>query len=298
MLLFLVLLWLPYLCSCSILQETKNMKQELVFFKYQGTGNDFVLLDNREGSFPADDEALIRALCHRRFGVGADGLMLLEDSEKQRFSMRYFNSDGRESSMCGNGGRCMVAFAFDLGLVEAGKSFSFEAIDGLHEAVYAPGAIRLKMVDVHEIKEMDGDCFLNTGSPHLVRFCAQPEQVDVPGLGRALRNDPAYGKGGCNVNFVGRKAPGFLQVRTYERGVEEETWSCGTGCVAAVLSDHFLHGETSAYRVAVKGGELQVSFVSPAKGRYSDIWLEGPARFVFRGSLDADALLKQSAYGF
>jgi diaminopimelate epimerase len=190
----------------------------ITFYKYHGTGNDFVIVDNREGVFDANDTQLVKDMCHRRFGIGADGFMLLEKSEDHVFSMRYYNSDGNESTMCGNGGRCIVAFAHKLGLVPTGELFEFEAIDGLHEALYSKHHIRLKMIDVEGIKEVANGYYLNTGSPHFVRYCENLETVDVFVEGRSLRSNKVFGEGGCNVNFVSAQSEGVISVRTMSAG--------------------------------------------------------------------------------
>lgn len=257
------------------------------FSKFHGTGNDFVIIDNRGGEFDGTNSDLIRRICHRRFGIGADGLMLLENSERYAFSMRYYNSDGKESTMCGNGGRCIVAFAKREGIVSGDELFEFEAVDGLHQARFSGNIVMIKMLDVEGITKIEGGCFLNTGSPHYVVVTDKLENIDVYTKGKELRESGLFGEGGSNINFVSSKDDGELTVRTYERGVEDETWSCGTGCVAAVLSDYHLKGKTSDTRVGVKvivkGGSLKVSFSPVGNGRFRDIWLEGAATFVFKG---------------
>lgn len=261
------------------------------FYKYHGTGNDFVIMDNRSGTFDGEDNLLVKHICHRRFGVGSDGFMLLEKSEKYTFSMRYYNSDGNESTMCGNGGRCIVAFANKLGLVPTGKVFEFEAIDGLHQAVCNTDHIRLKMINVEEIREVANGYFLNTGSPHFVRYTDDLDGMDVFTSGRILRNDKEFGEGGCNVNFVSKLSEGVISVRTYERGVEDETWSCGTGCVASVLTDYYKNRVSQDYLVHVRGGQLKVQFIPNDDNSFEDIWLEGPASFVFQGEITNEVSL-------
>ena len=259
--------------------------QKWTFYKYHGTGNDFVIIDNRTGTLDGNDTSLVKNICHRRFGIGADGFMLLEHSEKKTFAMRYFNSDGKESTMCGNGGRCIVAFAHKLGLVPEGELFEFEAIDGLHEAIYNADHIRLKMIDVTGIKEVANGYFLNTGSPHFVRYTEDLAAMDVFTSGRSIRHNKEFGEGGCNVNFVASQAEGVISVRTYERGVEDETWSCGTGCVASVLTDYYINPKGQNYQVNVRGGQLKVQFTPLGDQGFKDIWLEGPALFVFQGEI-------------
>jgi diaminopimelate epimerase len=259
------------------------------FYKYHGTGNDFVIVDNRDGSFNIEGSEYIRFLCHRRYGIGSDGFMLLETSKDHAFFMRYYNSDGNESTMCGNGGRCIAAFAQKLEIVKKNEMFEFEAVDGIHHAVCRNnGDVSLLMVDVNGISEVADGYFLNTGSPHFVCFTDDIESIDAVTIGRSIRNNSFFGKAGTNVNFVkvNSEQRGEITVRTYERGVEDETWSCGTGCVASVLTDHFLNGGENAYRILVKGGELNVRFQHESTGRYRDIWLEGPAKFVFEGIVD------------
>ncbi|MCA1745367.1 MAG: diaminopimelate epimerase, partial [Bacteroidales bacterium] len=183
------------------------------------------------------------------------------------------------------GGRCIVAFAHKLGLVPIGELFEFEAIDGLHEAVYNSDRIRLKMMDVNGIKEVANGYYLNTGSPHFVRYTEDLDAEDVWASGRSLRNDRIFGDGGCNVNFVAVQSAGEIAVRTYERGVEDETWSCGTGCVASVLTDFYKKRGVQNYQVNVRGGKLSVQFSPTGDQSFKDIWLEGPASFVFQGEL-------------
>lgn len=262
--------------------------QKIAFYKYHGTGNDFIIVDNRKGDFDGMGNSFVKHICHRRFGIGADGFMLLENSRKYTFAMRYFNSDGNESTMCGNGGRCIVAFAHRLGLIPDGELFEFEAIDGLHEAIYQPDFVQLKMIDVEGIREIANGYFLNTGSPHFVRYTDDLEAMDVFNLGRSLRNNKEFGEGGCNVNFVTALSDGHISVRTYERGVEDETWSCGTGCVASVLADYNKNRKATSYQVNVRGGKLKVKFTPNGEQEFEDIWLEGPAMFVFQGEINAE----------
>jgi len=266
----------------------------MTFYKYHGTGNDFVMIDDRAEAFDLTDQARIAHLCHRRFGIGADGLILLRNREGYDFEMVYFNSDGRPSSMCGNGGRCTVAFAKYLGVID--NETTFLAVDGPHEArVEADGTVRLKMQDVAPAQPAPvydelGDVYLHTGSPHHVRFLDVSEghslaEFDVYGQGHEIRYDQAYDPAGTNVNFV--EAPTEPSqpwaVRTYERGVENETYSCGTGVTAVALAASTL-GATSPVRLSTPGGLLEVTFAQHATG-FSDVWLSGPAVLVFSGKI-------------
>lgn len=249
------------------------------FYKYQGTGNDFVMIDNRDLSFPKNDIQLVKRICDRRFGVGADGLILLENDEELDFQMVYYNSDGNESTMCGNGGRCLVAFAHFLGVFQ-GKA-KFNAVDGLHEAEILGDVVKLKMIDIQSVKEVDGDYEINTGSPHFVRYIDDVMNYDVYKNGYEIRNSETYKKEGINVNFVSRISDNELFVRTYERGVEDETYSCGTGVTASSLA---LMKNTNHNEVFVKtlGGDLKV-YAEKYDGGFRNVWLEGPAKQVFEG---------------
>lgn len=256
------------------------------FWKYEGAGNDFVLLDLRNTNFEPTAEQ-IHKICDRRRGVGADGLMILSESERADFAMRYYNADGPEATMCGNGGRCIAWFADMLGI--GGEIKSFEAIDGLHSAEILArsereATIRLQMVDVERVEVLpDGDVLLNTGSPHLVRF-VQSLDMDVVGTGRELRHSAkTAATGGANINFVKICGEGSLEIRTYERGVEDETLACGTGATAAALA--LCHTRQSDIRhcdLVARGGVLRVDF-SAEQGCYNSIHLTGPARMVFKG---------------
>ncbi|WP_408030600.1 diaminopimelate epimerase [Tenacibaculum xiamenense] len=254
----------------------------LTFYKYQGTGNDFVIIDNRSNIFPKDNADIISSLCNRYFGIGADGLILLENDNDTDFRMVYYNADGNESTMCGNGGRCIVAFAHKLELFE--KNTSFIAIDGLHHASIENGIVSLQMIDVNEVSIYDTYCFANTGSPHHVELVENLDSYDVFTEGRDIRNN-VYGKEGSNVNFVEPLNDSTFKVRTYERGVEDETLACGTGVTAVALAMH-ASGKTnnSAITLPVKGGELSVSFEKNNNG-YTNIFLIGPATFVFKGEI-------------
>ncbi|WP_136481436.1 diaminopimelate epimerase [Cognatitamlana onchidii] len=251
------------------------------FFKYQGTGNDFVMIDNRQQMFDKNDTKRIKYLCDRRFGIGADGLILLEDHPDYDFKMVYYNADGNESSMCGNGGRCLVAFARQLGVIT--NKATFEAIDGLHHAFIDGDIVKLQMVDVNDIEKHDHHVFLNTGSPHHVQFENQIQDFNIQNQGSKIRYGAPYNEAGTNVNFVKKLSDDTFRVRTYERGVEDETLSCGTGVTAVAIAMHAL-GETSNNEVKlnVEGGELKVNF-QEENGSYNNVWLIGPAIKVFEG---------------
>jgi diaminopimelate epimerase len=255
------------------------------FYKYQGTGNDFVLLDNREHRFDGLTAERIARLCDRRFGIGADGLMLLEMAPGHDFKMVYFNSDGREGSMCGNGGRCIAAFAQRLGVVSGHARFI--AVDGPHEAVIGASGdfVELNMSDAAWPELLGDHAVVNTGSPHFVRFCADIRGLDLDREGKSVRWSPAYAREGINVNFLLPLDEKSLALRTYERGVEAETLSCGTGATAAALS-YFAAGKTTATELTVRteGGDLMIRF-EPVPGGFRNIRLCGPATFVFEGDI-------------
>ena len=258
---------------------------ELTFYKYQGTGNDFVMIDNRSQFFPKENTQLIEKLCDRRFGVGADGLILLENHADFDFKMVYYNSDGNESSMCGNGGRCLVAFAKQMGVVK--NKAEFEAVDGYHFAtIDAEGIVALQMKDVDAIKNESNYTFLNTGSPHHVQLVNDLKNLDVKVEGAKIRYSDLYGNAGSNVNFVNQLANDIFAVRTYERGVEDETLSCGTGVTAVAIAMHQL-GKTknNIIDLNVEGGKLKVQF-DEDNGNYTNVFLIGPATFVFEGKID------------
>ena len=252
------------------------------FAKYQGTGNDFILIDDRSGTFPVADRALVTHLCHRRFGIGADGLILLQNHPDYDFRMVYFNADGAEGSMCGNGGRCTVRFAHDLGVFQTHTRFL--AVDGPHEAAVGNDHITLKMSDVARLDTYLSHYSVDTGSPHVVQFVDALDQYAVLAEGRKIRHDPVFLPGGTNVNFVER-AGDALRIRTYERGVEDETYSCGTGVTAAALVAHRHHQLASPVMLHTLGGLLQVSFLARPNGSYTDIYLTGPAERVFAGTV-------------
>jgi len=254
----------------------------ITFYKYQGTGNDFVMIDNRNKVVSKDDMSLINSLCDRRFGVGADGLILLEDSATTDFKMVYFNADGNESTMCGNGGRCIVAFAKFLKIVE--DTTEFDAIDGLHTATISGDVVSLQMQDITTIEDKGDSVFLDTGSPHHVQFEENISDFDIKTIGRNIRNG-VYGVEGSNINFVKKINETTFRLRTYERGVEDETLACGTGATAVAVAMNYLN-ETKAsdIKLNVEGGELQVSF-NVNSGDYTNVFLTGKAVQVFKGEI-------------
>ena len=257
------------------------MQNTIEFYKYQGTGNDFVMIDNRDLQFPKEKE-LIERLCDRRFGIGGDGLILLENDANTDFRMVYYNSDGNESTMCGNGGRCIVAFAHFLDIFE--NTTTFEAVDGLHEAEIHNGIVKLKMIDVSGIDKDGNDNVLNTGSPHFVQYVEDVENFKVYEKGNKIRNSATYRSEGINVNFVEETGENEIFVRTYERGVEDETFSCGTGATAAALV-YLNDRDENMVNVKVLGGNLKV-YAQKHSGSFTEVWLEGPAKKVFRGKID------------
>jgi diaminopimelate epimerase len=261
---------------------------QLQFYKYHGTGNDFIMIDNRQLFFPKNDTKLIEQLCHRRFGIGADGLILLENdnlSENENFRMVYYNSDGNESSMCGNGGRSIVAFAKKLGIIS--NQAVFTAIDGLHHATISnEGIISLQMKDVDEVKINPDYIFLNTGSPHHVTIVHDLNNYDVKNHGAKIRYSNLYGKAGSNVNFVNQISDNHFALRTYERGVEDETLSCGTGATATAIAMHAIgKSKNTEIEINVQGGKLKVSFDKNGT-EYQNVLLIGPATFVFEGVVE------------
>lgn len=258
------------------------------FFKYQGTGNDFIMIDNRgKRQLPVSSPELIRRWCDRRFGIGADGLILLEEHPNGGFEMVYFNADGNRSTMCGNGGRCFAAFAQRLHLTTPGEPFRFMAADGPHEAhIHPDGRVALHMSDVSAIETGKDYYYLNTGSPHYVKFVEDIDQLDVVKEGRAIRYNERFKLEGTNVNFVQAVGDNVLRVATYERGVEDETLSCGTGVTAAALA-WYCHskGEIPPVHILTKGGELEVDY-GFMRDFIVEIWLSGPATFVFEGHIN------------
>lgn len=252
------------------------------FYKYHGTGNDFVLIDNRSLFFDKNNIELISKICSRHTGVGADGLILLENDNHYDFKMIYFNSDGKKTSMCGNGGRCVISFAKKLNIID--DNVTFLAIDGLHEGIINDDIIKIKMIKVSNIDEVHNGCLLDTGSPHFVKFCTSVNNINVFDSGRELRNNKEISEDGVNINFTEIIDNSSIKVRTYERGVENETLSCGTGVIASALSAHSKGlVDSNRIKISTLGGELFVSF--DFKNVYDNIWLEGPAIEVFKGQI-------------
>lgn len=255
------------------------------FYKYQGAGNDFILIDNRQGLFRGDKIAFVKKWCERRFGIGSDGLIFLENSDKADFLIDFYNPDGSQS-FCGNGSRCIVAFAHDLGIVK--ELTTFEAIDGLHDGEYlGNGQVKIAMHQYGTIQSVKTDFFIDTGSPHYIAYEAD-ENRDILEFGKAIRYSDQYKEEGVNVNLVTIQGEGEIDVRTYERGVEAETFACGTGATACGLSyaNEYLKEEEGIVKVNVKGGNLRIHYKKIAPGKFEDIWLEGPGVFVFKGNCD------------
>jgi len=257
----------------------------LTFYKYHGTANDFIIIDNRKSIFK-NNTNLIKNICNRRTGIGADGLILLENSDKADFEMVYFNSDGNLSSMCGNGGRCIASFAYAINI--CGKKTTFEAPDGHHRALIdTTDYVHLSMENTKNPDKIDDQTyFIDTGSPHIVKFVDEIENINVQETGKAIREKKQFESiGGTNVNFV-QIIDNEIHMRTYERGVEAETYSCGTGVTAAGIVAHFADKiKQEKIKVNTKGGQLAVSF--SADKIYTNITLSGPVAFVFKGELDA-----------
>lgn len=258
---------------------------KIEFFKYQGTGNDFVILNNMNGTIPALTTSQINHICDRKFGIGADGLMLLNKKEGYDFQMLYYNADGNESTMCGNGGRCLVKFAYHQGIHR--NEYHFIAIDGEHEAeIDMDGTVSLKMRNVNNVEQYSDHAILNTGSPHYIKFGTIVKEVDVQAIGHAIRYSNTFGAEGINVNFVETIDEDTIFVRTYERGVEAETLSCGTGVTAAALVSAHNDNGFNNVEVETPGGHLSVRFDKIDDTHFENIWLCGPAEFVFKGEIE------------
>jgi diaminopimelate epimerase len=242
------------------------------------------MIDNRTEFFPKKNIQLIAKLCDRRFGIGSDGLILLENDASSDFKMVYYNSDGNQSTMCGNGGRCLVAFAKKLGVINTKAVFN--AVDGLHHAsVSEDEIVSLQMIDVSDINKQTGYTFLNTGSPHHVLLVSDLENYNVKENGAAIRYGALYGEEGSNINFVKQIGENTFALRTYERGVEDETLACGTGATAVAIAMN-ANGVTnsSSITINVEGGKLGVSFTKEGN-QFTNVFLTGPATFVFEGTV-------------
>lgn len=256
----------------------------LPFVKYQGTGNDFILIDNRSGEWDSLSVSTIQKVCDRRFGIGADGLIKINSIPGFDFEVDYYNSDGSKS-FCGNGARCSVAFAHELGITK--DAVSFMAIDGAHEAVKKDNLVYLRMNDVTELDTTHPEYVLNTGSPHFVHFTENVADFDIVAYGKQIRYSEKYKQEGINVNAIHQLDTHSFEIKTYERGVEDETLSCGTGVTAAALAlgeKNQIEGAFE-YKVKSQGGNLSVKFTR-ADSKFSDIWLIGPAVSVFKGEVN------------
>jgi len=254
--------------------------QSIQFFKYQGTGNDFVMVDNRENVFAKGDLNLITKLCDRRFGIGADGVILIENAADADFEMVYYNPDGSQS-LCGNGSRCAVMFARQLGIIE--NDTQFLAIDGIHKAFIKEERVHLLMHDVDKFEQIGDDFLIDTGSPHYIKYVTELDGKDMVAEGRAIRYSDRFAEVGVNVNLIEESA-NVLKIRTYERGVEGETYSCGTGCTAAALAFGLSHN-TQNVKLKAVGGDLEVSFKKDGD-HFKEIYLIGPAQLVFEGDIE------------
>jgi diaminopimelate epimerase len=259
---------------------------QIQFSKYQGTGNDFILIDNRKQNYNDINPRIVKEMCDRHFGIGADGLMLLENSQEADFRMTYYNSDGNQSSMCGNGGRCISVFAKSLGIVK--DQASFMATDGLHHSIINDNYVELQMIDVQGYKNYKDGYIIDTGSPHFIQYVPNAKAVDVKTEGQAIRNNEDFKQEGININFTEVRTDKTLFVTTYERGVEDETLSCGTGVTAAALIQVKDIIGQNYVRVQTKGGTLMIKCVNYGKDEgFKEIWLCGDARFVFNGIYQA-----------
>jgi diaminopimelate epimerase len=266
----------PYLCKM------------IQFYKYHGAGNDFIIFNCLNDSLDFTEDH-IAYICDRHTGIGADGVMFLLKSEEYDFEMKYYNSDGKEGTMCGNGGRCMISFAYDMGIIK--DEYRFIAVDGKHygkilEINAKEKTVELQMTDVNMVNEQNGKYVIDTGSPHYLDFRENIENLDVYQEGRSIRYSEQFEEEGINVNFI-ESRENKLYVRTYERGVENETLACGTGVTAAAIAMSLKQkGKYSQYDIQTLGGDLHVRFQSSGKNRFTNIFLTGPATYVFTGALE------------
>jgi len=254
------------------------------FYKYQGAGNDFIIIDNRFGEFEGNKEKAAIQLCNRKFGIGSDGLIFIENSDSSIFEIDFLNPDGSRS-FCGNGSRCAVQFMYDIGGVE--KQTTFEAIDGEHSAEITELGVLIEMNDVKKVDCIDSSYFAETGSPHYVSYFDNIDELDIIEFGHNIRYSNTYKAKGTNVNAVEELGQNHIKVRTYERGVENETLACGTGVTACALSYAILKDlENETIDIDAVGGQLKVSFVKAKNNSFTNIWLEGPAMFVYKGEVN------------
>lgn len=257
------------------------------FYKYQGAGNDFILIDNRQGIFEGDKVNFAQKYCNRRFGIGSDGIIFIEECDEAKFEMDFYNPDGSQS-FCGNGSRCAVAFAKFLGIVDA--EMIFKAIDGLHHAQLLGDQVKIGMNQFGGIEKIGQDDFIDTGSPHYISYCQSNDVRDIVSYGKSIRYSERFKSEGTNVNLIEEIADHHIAIRTYERGVENETLACGTGATACGLSyaAHQQSNLSGVVLVDVKGGALKIHYdKTNQKDVFTNIWLEGPAEFVFKGIIDA-----------
>ncbi len=253
---------------------------KLHFSKYQGAGNDFILIDNRSGTHQLSTDQ-IQKLCDRNFGIGSDGLILIEESDSANYFVNFYNPDGSQS-FCGNGSRCAFRMAQRIGLVK--KEGSFQAIDGLHQAKSISDDVSISMSDVAGVDAYKDGFVLQTGSPHFVKFAEEIENIDLVKEAHSIRYDAHYKDKGINVNFVLPESDG-IKMRTYERGVEAETLACGTGVTAAALVFALSRDHVEAVKVQTRGGKLSVNFERAGQG-FKKIWLTGPAEHVYDGNIE------------
>lgn len=251
------------------------------FYKYHGTGNDFVMIDGRDERLFSSEQ--IRFLCNRNFGIGSDGLLIIKNSDNLDFRMEFYNPDGSEASFCGNGARCIVKFAHQLGIID--NKCEFFAKDGKHSAEISDNKVSLQMIDVVDIKMFEDLIYLNTGTHHTAVFVDDVDEIDINSIAPKIRFDKRFSPLGTNVNFIQSYEDG-IKVRTYEKGVEAETLSCGTGVVASALA-YVLKNDFSLQKikVKVKGGNLEVKFEKDIEG-FKNVFLIGPAQLVYSGQIE------------
>lgn len=250
------------------------------FQKYQGTGNDFIIIDDRDENFDLKNHTLIQNICDRKFGIGSDGLILIRNSKEADFEMIFYNPDA-SMSFCGNGSRCAVMFCFQNKII-SNKNCSFIAIDGIHQASIENDWVKISIGDVNTIKKYDKDIFINTGSPHYIRFVKELNNLAIKTEAHPIRYNNEFKEKGTNVNFV-EPHENYIAVRTYERGVEDETLSCGSGVTACAIGAAYLLDKKSPIKIQSQGGELNVSFSQEGE-KFTNIFLSGPAKFVFKGT--------------